>query len=334
MPLNYNDEVLGPNWKDNATYFLGIPLHPLGEVSPFEYIRTHVDISRSDHMVLGIERRIFLITIITCLFASNLILSVQMIVQRPRILSGWFCAIAHFLGFTWGLWTSVGFAFDIMTCRLVVWYLAFGVTISSVCNSAIILQKAYLVLLRRRWVLVTGGLFVMPQLSIFVFTWWFCPIVCHIDYGCTFYYPRYLPWIWIGVEAPSQIMFSMVFSYTAYKQYKIFGTDVWRQLARDGILIMCLVILCKMTCGFIVLFDIFGPSSEMFVVVDWLVSSTVLVRHCNTMRQNSTGSADEKITNTIYISNIATVIGPHVDNDDPLSTRYICGYQQVEEQKL
>jgi hypothetical protein len=73
--------------------------------------------------------------------------------------------------------------------------MAVGASLSAASSDGIILQKTYLVLLRRCWIFVVGNILTLPQVAIFVISWFFYPAILHPDYGCTFYYLTYLPWI-------------------------------------------------------------------------------------------------------------------------------------------
>jgi hypothetical protein len=59
----------------------------------------------------------------------------------------------------------------------------------------------------------------------FMAIWIICPVIAHVDYGCIFYYSPYLPWIWMAVEAPSQLIFPTASSYAAYQQYNESSVD-------------------------------------------------------------------------------------------------------------
>jgi hypothetical protein len=87
--------------------------------------------------------------------------------------------------------------------------------------------------------------------------------------GCVVNYPHSLLWYWFVAVTPINVLFSSIFSYVAYKQYQLYGTDAWRRLARDGIQTMCSVIACNVICRLILLFEIGGNFSEQSFVADW-----------------------------------------------------------------
>ncbi|KAI8050942.1 hypothetical protein BDF22DRAFT_114314 [Syncephalis plumigaleata] len=246
MPLNYGESALKDGWQVNATQLFGILLHPDGEVDTFKFMVENVKIDDPNHPVLGTWRQLLFVMIVVTLFASNLPIALRMVFKRPKQLVGWFCLTPPVFALIWGFFSSIGLLYEMANCRQIVWLLAFSLTLSSISNSGIMLQKAYLIMFRQRWVLIVGIIFILPQISIFILTWEICPVTYDVNRGCTFYYPYYLPLIWMAVEAPSCVMFSLIFSYVAYKQYKLFGSDVWKRLARDGILLMCTAILCKL----------------------------------------------------------------------------------------
>ncbi|KAI9595144.1 hypothetical protein BDF19DRAFT_422829 [Syncephalis fuscata] len=203
MPIYYNNEILGDDWQNNATIILGAPLHPLGELDTTTFTLQNLNTNDFNRSIIGINHQLLLDTIIGYIFARNLVMAIKMVIKRPRILSGWLCLISSLSGFSWVICVAMGVLYAALNCRGVMWWLVCGLTISSISNSMIVLQKAYLILFRKRWILIVGIISTLPQVAIFIVTWRVCPVAYHPDRGCTFYYPPYLPWVWMGVEAPS-----------------------------------------------------------------------------------------------------------------------------------
>ncbi|KAI9596804.1 WD40-repeat-containing domain protein [Syncephalis fuscata] len=145
---------------------------------------------------------------------------------------------------------------------------------------------------------MVGVFFILPQLTFLAIVIIFCPITLDDISGCVINYPHFLPWYWLGVAAPINAFFSAVFSYIAYRQYRLYGSDAWKRLARDGIQTMCLVVLCNVVCGICIIFKVGGNFSEMFFLADWSLNSTILVQHCSSMRRVKSLSNSKKSAET------------------------------------
>ncbi|KAI8052208.1 hypothetical protein BDF22DRAFT_690538 [Syncephalis plumigaleata] len=286
MPVDPNYERLGVAWIANATQFFGIPLHPLGELPIVDFVLEDPhDISLIRERMVGIKHQLVFSVVFGYIFAYNATLAIRMVIARPRILSGWLCLIPCITGILWALVImSAALLPHGPPCRMAAWCATFGITISTLCNSFIILQKAYLVLLRRQWVMTLGVLFMTPQFSIIVIVVTLCPITVEATAGCAFSYPAFVPWLWILLSTPINTLFSAVFCYIAYKQYTVFGADAWKRLVSDGIRAMCLAVLCNVVCGMVIMFAVSGDFSEMFFFIDWLIISVILTHHCYAMR--------------------------------------------------
>jgi hypothetical protein len=161
------------------------------------------------------------------------------------------------------------FLFSGLSCRNIVWFSGFINTVAIMCNSVILLQKAYLVLCRQRWIVILGTIFTLPQIGFFIIVVVCSPITIEPKLGCVLYYPFYLPYYWFFASVPVNLFFSAIFSHVTYQQYRTFGSDAWMYLARDGIQTMCFAILCNILCGLIILFQVGGNYAIMFYVADW-----------------------------------------------------------------
>ncbi|KAI9597788.1 hypothetical protein BDF19DRAFT_285085 [Syncephalis fuscata] len=141
MPVKYDDQDLGVGWQQNATYLFGILLHPLGEIEPIDFLQNHLNGKDLVQSLVGLQRQVVFDVIIACLFATSFNTSIQMVIKRPRLLKGWLCLIPSLFGVSRALCVMAAMLFSIVPCRVSVWYLAFCLTISSISNSAIILQR-------------------------------------------------------------------------------------------------------------------------------------------------------------------------------------------------
>ncbi|RKP26735.1 hypothetical protein SYNPS1DRAFT_21559 [Syncephalis pseudoplumigaleata] len=270
MPFDGGATHLGTEWTKNATRILGIPLHSLGELLLPDYIMEAAD----DQQLLrerlsGTYRQLLLNLLAGHLFAYNCWLAVKMLATHRRSVPGWLCLLPAALGMAAGIVAALSVFPVGLSCRRISWYVGFAMVMAIICNSAIVLQKAYLVLYRQRWVLFVGTLLLLPQLGFMYVAWMLSPVTVAADTGCVVNYAPFLPWFWFGSTAPINLLFMGIFSHVAYKQYRRYGSDAWRKLARDGIQTMCLVVLCNIVCACGMVLQLGGKFSEMFFLVDW-----------------------------------------------------------------
>jgi hypothetical protein len=151
------------------------------------------------------------------------------------------------------------------------WFGTTGVTIAMVCSSTIVLQRAYLASCRQRWILIVGVILILSQFSFAYAAFKFCVYTLETHGGCVTNYPPFVPWYWFGAVAPVNVLFSAIFSYVAYQQYQLFGSDAWKRLAKDGIQTMCLVIACNVFCGLALILEIGGnsPKCHFLMTGNW-----------------------------------------------------------------
>jgi uncharacterized membrane protein YeiH len=95
-------------------------------------------------------------------------------------------------------------------CRMTIWTGVCMGSFGQLCKHIILLQKVYLVLYRQKWVLIVGGILVLPQLShsFFIFKGFNTVIV---DDFCGMYYPSFVPFYWFGAVGSVNLLFSAIF---------------------------------------------------------------------------------------------------------------------------
>ncbi|KAI8050483.1 hypothetical protein BDF22DRAFT_695171 [Syncephalis plumigaleata] len=285
---------IGKEWESNATLMWGIPLHPKGEVSIESFVLADPnDVQLVRERIHGLYCQLLFNVTLAYIFMRNFHISIKMVIKRVKTLPGWCCLIPSIFGMSIGILAIVSLLPVNLSCREIAWYVGFAITFCLLCNNIIVLQKAYLALCRPRWVLIVGALLMIPQLGYVCAAWLLSPVTLTSQSGCTVHYPDFLPVYWFGSILPLNMLFSTVFSYVAYKQYKAYGSKAWKRMARDGIQTMCLVVACSITCGLIIMFHLGGDLSEMFFLVDRLVTSTILVNHCCSMRRIADESRNE-----------------------------------------
>ncbi|KAI9597467.1 hypothetical protein BDF19DRAFT_435192 [Syncephalis fuscata] len=279
---NHND-----SWKDNAAYLWGIPLHPSGEMTMYEFV-TEIpgDMNLARLRLSGSHLQIIGSTITSIIFLRNLIASVRMTIRRPYIIAGWSCLIPSLFGVGLAICLLL-YIFNKIGCRPSIWYFILAASASGASNSIIIVQKAYIILLNKLWVLIVGILFMVFQLA-------FIPIFIATSYvtieekgACAVHYSQFVPLYWFSLIIPVNVLFSVIFSYVAYKQYKLFGSEALKRLAREGIQTMGLVVIINVICVTCILFKVGGYYSDMFFMAEWLSTSTILIYHCENVKKRT-----------------------------------------------
>ncbi|KAI9596913.1 hypothetical protein BDF19DRAFT_437188 [Syncephalis fuscata] len=194
-----------------------------------------------------------------------------MVISRPYSIIFWCCFIPSVLGIInslIGIFMLLNFFGN---CRIMVWIILFNISFTMISNSLILLQKAYLVLCRQRWILYISTPFIMAQL-------FFAPIIIYYSFstleekvGCIDYYPQPILWYWFLINVPINILFSYIFCHIALKQYRLFGSDAWKKLARDGIQAMTLATLCNTLFSIFSIMPISKAYSDDFFIIAWWV---------------------------------------------------------------
>ena len=269
MSSSDREGLLDPNWKQNATYLWGIPLHPLGEISDVDFLMT----LRDD---LETMRRTFssqsvqnvILSVLLYITFRNFLVALKIIYRRPSHFSGWCCFLQALTGVAYYIFCLVTALCDRIACRQVIWTTVVCIVVSMACVCAVLLHKAYLVYNRRRWVLVVGALTICPQ-PYLCYIVWTSPSFETTEYGCILFYPVYAPLVKLAVDAPINVVLSALFLAVVYRQYRQFGSGAWKRLMRDGIQTMCLILLTNIACMLAVAFEVVGLVSDMFFVIDW-----------------------------------------------------------------
>ncbi|KAI9593035.1 hypothetical protein BDF19DRAFT_498023 [Syncephalis fuscata] len=135
-----------------------------------------------------------------------------------------------------------------------------------------------------------------------------CIFTIETKVGCVDYHPKLFLWYWFSVSMPDNILLSALFSRIALKQYRMFGSDMWKRLARDGLQIMSMTVLCNTICYAFIAFRIGGDNAELLFVVDWMIIATLLAKRCERMRKIRDESNRPKTEYMIGVSQITTAV--------------------------
>jgi hypothetical protein len=284
--------LLEDGWEENADTLLGIKLYPSGEYNAIEFMeKLSGDMEAMYSFYFSTGRQTITNAICTLLFFRNLRISIRMIAMRPNALVGWCCAMQSIVGLIM-MFACLSIVFPSgCSCRELTWIGSVCLTISAWCTGSVLLQKAYLVHDRNRWLLTIGIILLLPQMyTCYIF--WTTPIIMHPSFSCFMVYSDSFPVIKAAIDIPINVIFSVIFIRVVYQQYRKFGADAWARLAREGIQTMCMVVAVNISCMLIVLFELLGTFSSHFIIIDSIVTSVLLVYHCSTMLETSSQYAN------------------------------------------
>ncbi|KAI8050569.1 hypothetical protein BDF22DRAFT_695657 [Syncephalis plumigaleata] len=265
------DPYLHDNWQHNATKWLGVPLHPLGELDHYSFVsgvydsEHPIDRATAQARLRSVQFQLLFDVLLSAWSMRNLI-SFRIRTNDPTV---WCCIFGSLLG--------VGvIVIATIPCLPVI----ASINISIVFSSAIVLHKAYLALCKQLWVAIIGAILLMPQFGFLYILIAYSPVTLTTSEACVVHYPDLLPWYWLAVTTPTNIFFSAIFTHVVYKQYRILGTAAWKELARDGIQTMSQIVVCNIICEILIATRVGDGRAELFFAVDWVITITVLVNHC------------------------------------------------------
>ncbi|RKP07608.1 hypothetical protein THASP1DRAFT_24269 [Thamnocephalis sphaerospora] len=324
--------LLKDGWEKNATYQWGIALHPLGELNALDYIteaQGDIEEMRARNGSLSLQSAFNVIC--TYLFVRNLFLAVSMLYKRPKMLAGWCCVLQAIAGLVYSISSLAVYLPDGPSCRIALWLVGVGSSISVLCVGTALLQKAYLVHHRNKWLLGFGIFLLLPQPA-FTYMVWNSPGVMSSAGGCLSCYPTYLPWAKLAMDMPINLVFSIAFLMVVYQQYRQFGSAAWKQLVHNGIQTMCLIVFSNIICMFCVAFEVIGIFSEFFFIFDWTITSVLLVHHCTTLRLSKADAHKPHTQNVVReLANIKTAATQFASKTTVAETcsRYNIKYQAI-----
>ncbi|KAI9590891.1 hypothetical protein BDF19DRAFT_459831 [Syncephalis fuscata] len=307
MPfINYTSPDYN-EWMNSDIKQLGARLHPLGEKNIFDFFMEATgDISKQRFRLFGIQSLIVAQIIMLCIFGRNFAIAVRMVVSRPRSIVSWCCLISSTLSTTILLAIISIYVDSPVNCRVMTCSITFNIASTLIGNSLILLQKVYLVLCRQKWILYVSIPAIIAQFA-------FPLILIYSSYfsleemvGCTVYYPQFLMWYWFAINVPINLLFSTIFCHVVLKQYRLFGSEAWKELARDGIQTMLLATLCSIVCSILVILLKDKVNADTFFAIDSVVVTTILINHCRDFGKSAKYKHRPKTNHILHLSQIAT----------------------------
>ncbi|KAI9596920.1 hypothetical protein BDF19DRAFT_326006 [Syncephalis fuscata] len=307
MPtIDYNSQRYA-EWINSHIERLGARLHPLGEVPTFNFfMEASGDIDEQRLQLYGVQIQIFLFVVMLYIFGCNLVIASKMVVLQPRNMVSWCCLIPStfsIMASLLALFLYLGFPIN---CRILSWFSGFSLSSTMIGNSLILLQKAYLVIRRQNWIIFISIPIIAAQLVYGFIVVYYHFFTIEKKVGCMAYYPKVFVWYWFSINVPINLLFSAIFCRVAINQYRLFGSEAWRKLAIDGIQTMSSAALCSIICGFFIITFTDEINPDIFFVVDWVVVTTMLIRHSQNIGKNMNFAHHPKTSHMIRLSEIAT----------------------------
>ncbi|KAI9594236.1 hypothetical protein BDF19DRAFT_445290 [Syncephalis fuscata] len=233
------------------------------------------DIAKQRLRLFGIQFLLVVDIIIFLIFVRNLIITTKWL---------YYDLVAYNIALLIVTCMFIGLPIN---CRITIRLFQFNMGFIMVCNGLILLQKVYLALCRQKWILYIST----PSRR----KSWLYDLL-----------PSFFLWYWFAINVPINILFSIIFCHIALKQYRLFGSEAWKKLARDGIQTMFLVTLCSIICSIIVILLKDKINADTFFIIDYVVVTTILVNHFKNFGKNTKSAHRPKTNHMLNLSQIAT----------------------------
>ncbi|RKP08147.1 hypothetical protein THASP1DRAFT_30044 [Thamnocephalis sphaerospora] len=195
-------------------------------------------------------------------------ITIRLMRTRPRAIASICCLLQATVGITYSLIAVSTLFPGGATCWASVWAAAVAIAVNDGCVSTVILQKAYVVHQRPRWMLVFGPL-IGISIPIIAYTTVTSPAVLGPTCACGFLYPPYYLWMRFGFYFPMDVVFSIAFIRVVYRQYRDVKAKLWKRLMQDGIQVILCMATSHLICLLLVTFDVVGSFSVMVIMIDW-----------------------------------------------------------------
>ncbi|KAI8057084.1 hypothetical protein BDF22DRAFT_669435, partial [Syncephalis plumigaleata] len=253
----------------------------LEKLNGYEYIiRAQSDPATLRKRYMAVFLQAFLITLILVFFTRNLWRAIQVFIKYPRRLASCCCmvltvtSVLSFIGCVFfGSWFGP-------SCEVSAWVIMMGMVVFTIATNIIMLERAYLAIGRRRWLLIAGAFAIILPGPFYIYMVYLTTTMTISDlYGCHTQFDYYLPYVRLLLDLPANTIFSSIFSVVVYRRYKLQREACWKELARDGAATMLLIIMSNIICFVLNISKLLGEFGDTFYIIDWLIASTLLVEN-------------------------------------------------------
>ncbi|RKP24333.1 hypothetical protein SYNPS1DRAFT_23576 [Syncephalis pseudoplumigaleata] len=263
-----------------------ITVHPLGEISPLDFMASTKTMKDARMALRSNFTQGAMNVILICIFLRNTYCALKMLYYRPRGIANWCCFLQAAAGVALGYVSLSALLTSFSTCRHIGWVAAFGLVVSSICVNICLLIKAYAVQRRSKLLLLLGILLIMPNGVTIWVAWFESPVFNTIDHACIMIFPEFYPIFKASLDIFINVLFSTIFLRVVIGQYRTFGSQCWKRLSSDGMLYLMIVCLSNLLTGIFTTITLLGPMREMVFIVDWVVTSCLLVYQHQQLQAN------------------------------------------------
>ncbi|KAI9594716.1 hypothetical protein BDF19DRAFT_93678 [Syncephalis fuscata] len=273
--------------NNNSTILLWgfIHLDPRGEQSVWDFLLEHTSLEDARNRAHSNFIQTVFNTVFMTIFFRNSWRAFKLIRHRTKSVANWCCFLQAVMGIIMALNAISSIFPGGSRCRINVWVSSFGMAVSSACVSVCLLTKAYAVQKKSRLILIIGILLIIPQLGILWIAWVMTSAQNSVQAACTAHFPSFAPWYRFVLDIAINILFSIIFLRVVIRQYKALGSKCWKKLKRDGLFYLIGVVFSNMICAIITASSIFGPIGEMMFLLDWMLTSVLLIRQHEGIRE-------------------------------------------------
>ncbi|KAI9592819.1 hypothetical protein BDF19DRAFT_467656 [Syncephalis fuscata] len=270
------------------------------DINSFEYWA-----NRGDHSIAAIQARsigvhiqLVICVVLIWAFARNVYRVSSNLLKSNVKLASWCCLASSLSGLiSFGIVSILHHLPGGPSCRALIACCTLGMALSNFAINAILLERAYIVRQRSRWILVIGIILNAIQLITYGLIFF---VELKYEYrpsvGCYVKFPLYGPYTRFLVDTPPVLVPSIVFIMSIYQQFRRFKSGCWRRLMKNGIITMMLVIISNLLFAVLLITDVLDDLSMVLYPFDWIITSTILVE--NTIRIYSSGQVSSNSTET------------------------------------
>ncbi|RKP10796.1 hypothetical protein THASP1DRAFT_27448 [Thamnocephalis sphaerospora] len=250
----------------------------------YDFVQEGEDIKVIHQRLAGNGMQLAICTCVVYLFIRNIIRT-TMILRYKRSITHIFCLLQALFGMIFTITSMVYQTFPSgPSCRTVILVGMVMLHLSNMCLHGILLFKAYVVRQRSRSFLLGGTLVMLctgqpASLGILV---GLAPAVLYSDGVCTLAWPSWFPIFKFIVDVSINMALSYAFLAVVLRQWRQFGAGSWSFLLKEGIQYMLATTLCNIICVILIVTYVAGHLTVMFYIVEWALTSTLMVQHvCN-----------------------------------------------------
>ncbi|KAI9593488.1 hypothetical protein BDF19DRAFT_424392 [Syncephalis fuscata] len=259
--------------------------NPLGEISEGDFFMRHTSLGDAKLRAHSCFAQVVVNVILIAVFTQNTWQAAKLVYLKHTSVASWCCILQALLGLATAV-VNITTAFpEGLSCRITIWMASVGIVISNICVNTCLLLKAYVIADRNRFLLAIGSFITLLNPGIVWIVFVDSPVQNTVDSACSVDFPPYFPWFRFVLDISSNSIFSAVFLHVVIKQYRQQGKKCWQKLKSDGLIYLFGVVFSNIFCALLVASQLAGKLGNMFILIDWMLTSFLLIRQHEGMRR-------------------------------------------------